>query len=297
MRWTMALAALLFAGSAQAQDDPLLKPILPDYAQRWMGPQGPVHVYGDVWLVGTAGIDVGLIRTKAGLILIDGAFPQAVPMIEANIRALGFSLKDVKFILSTEPHWDHASGMAALARDSGATVIASAAAAPVLRGAVDPGDPQGALEPYPAPPRIRTVRDGEAIELGGTTIVPRATPGHTSGSMSWTWRACEGGACKAMVFASSLTAVAGTGYRFSDPAHASRVAMFRTTFARMRGLPCDILITAHPEQSGIDKKIAAKDFVDPAACRTYAGAMEKRLDDQIAGEQSSPARGGGMAKP
>ena len=285
MRWTLAAMAFLMSGAAKAADDPLLKPISPEYAQRWMGAQGPVHVYGDSWLVGTAGIDVGLIKTRAGLILIDGAFPQAVPMIEANIRALGLSLKDIKWILSTEPHWDHASGMAALARDSGATVVVSAAAAPVLRGAADPGDPQGALEPYPAPARIRTVRDGEPIRLGGVTVIPRATPGHTTGSMSWTWTSCEDASCKRIVFASSLTAVAGAGYRFSDPAHAGRVALFRDTFATMRALPCDILITAHPEQSGIDRKIAARNFIDPNACRAYADAMAKRLNDQIAGER------------
>ena len=285
----LALIALLLpSGPALATDDPLLKPISPDYAQRWMGPQGPVHVHGDFYLVGPAGIDVGLIRTKAGLILIDGAFPQAVPMIEANIRALGLHIRDIKFILSTEPHWDHASGMAAIARDSGATVLAGEAAAPVLRGAPDPGDPQGALEPYPAPARIRTVRDGEAIRLGGVTITARATPGHTTGSTSWTWDSCDGVVCKHIVFASSLTAVAGDGYRFSAPTHASRVAMFRASFARMRALPCDILITAHPEQSGLDRKIAAKSFVDPAACRGYADAMEQRLDDQIVKERSAP---------
>lgn len=285
MRWILAASALLAAGTAQAADDPLLKPILPDYAKRWMAPQGPVHVYGNTWLVGTAGIDIGLIRTKAGLILIDGAFPQAVPMIKANIRNLGLSVSDIKFILSTEPHWDHASGMAAIARDSGATVIASAQAAAVLRGADDPGDPQGALEHYPAPERIRIAKDGEPIVLGDVAVIPQFTPGHTTGSMSWTWRACEGTACKQLVFSSSLTAVAGDGYRFSDPAHEGRVALFRGSFARMRKLPCDILITAHPEQSGIAEKIAAGNFVDRNACRTYADAMEKRLDDQIAGEK------------
>lgn len=103
------------------------------------------------------------IKTNAGLILIDGAVPQAVRDVEANIRALGFSIRDVKLILSTEPHFDHAGGLAALARDSGATVVASAPATTVLRtGGIDPADPHlylarrntGAIEQEAAlPPR------------------------------------------------------------------------------------------------------------------------------------------------
>src|ERR1700761_8661112 len=131
----MSLAAAL-AGSAatsQASDDPLLRPIAPDYAARWLTPQAPVRVYGNAWLVGFGGLSVGLIKTDAGLILIDGALPQSVGAVEANIRTLGFDPKQIRYILSTEPHYDHASGIAALARDSGATVIASVPAAKVLR--------------------------------------------------------------------------------------------------------------------------------------------------------------------
>ncbi|MFZ8510109.1 MBL fold metallo-hydrolase, partial [Staphylococcus aureus] len=84
------------------------------------------RIYGNTYLVGFRKMNVALIDTGAGLILIDAALPQSVAAVEANIRTLGFKLRDVKFILSTEPHYDHAGGLAALARDSGATIIASA---------------------------------------------------------------------------------------------------------------------------------------------------------------------------
>ncbi|WBY08919.1 MBL fold metallo-hydrolase [Sphingomonas sp. 7/4-4] len=189
------LAVMLLSSSAPAQqaDDPLLRPIAPESAAKWLGPEAPIRVFGNFYLVGFEGLNVGLIDTGAGLILIDGAVPQGVRAIEANIRKLGFRVEDVKYILSTEPHYDHAGGIAALARDSGATVVAGAAAATVLRGGTDPSDAQVSwLAPFPAVSRLRTVRDGERLRLGGVTITARATSGHTRGA-----RAGHGEAAKA----------------------------------------------------------------------------------------------------
>ena len=239
------------------------------------------------------GISVGLIRSDAGLILIDGGVPQAVRDIEANIRKLGFDPKDVKYILSTEPHYDHAGGLAALARDTGATVIASTPASKVLlQGHSDADDPQAAwLAPFPAVGRVRTVRDGEQIRLGTTVITARATPGHTFGSMSWTWSTCEGRRCLAMVFAASLNPIAADNYRFSDPAHHPLRMAFQHTFTIVRRLRCDILLTSHPEPSGGDEKYARfarqpvpNPYIDHAACRHYADQAAQLLATRVAKE-------------
>src|SRR4051812_8721393 len=114
----LAFATLLaLAGGVQARTsrDPLLQPIEPVAASRWLIEQPPLHVYGNTYLVGFGGLNVGLIRTKAGLILIDGSLPQGVKRIEAHLAALGLRVRDVRYILSTEPHFDHASGIGALA--------------------------------------------------------------------------------------------------------------------------------------------------------------------------------------
>ncbi|MEO9132660.1 MAG: MBL fold metallo-hydrolase, partial [Sphingomonas sp.] len=65
---------------------------------RWLTPQAPARIYGNSYLVGFGGLNVALIRTDAGLILIDGAVPQAVSSIENNIRRLGFRVQDIKLI-------------------------------------------------------------------------------------------------------------------------------------------------------------------------------------------------------
>ena len=122
-----ALAALSSSinGLAQTGEDPLTKPIIGSRTAEWLSPAPPHKIFGNCYLVGFGGLSVALIDTGAGLILIDGALPQAAPAILDNVRRLGFRPRDIKYILSTEPHFDHAGGIAALARDTGATVVAS----------------------------------------------------------------------------------------------------------------------------------------------------------------------------
>ena len=281
-----------------AKDDPLLKPIAPEYAKRWLDPVPPTQIYGNSYLVGFGDLNVGLIQTNAGLILIDGAVPQAVASIEENIRALGFKLSDIKYILSTEPHYDHSGGIAALQRDTGAEVIAGVAAVKELEaGEGDPHEPQGSsLEKFPAVKNVRGVRDGETVTLGDVTVTAVATPGHTLGSTSWAWQSCQGQECRAVVFAASANPVASGTFRFSDAGHDVYPAAYAVTFKRLRSINCDILLTAHPSQSDGAKKLAAlragatpNPFVNANSCKIYADAFEKRLKDKLVKEVSGKA--------
>ena len=283
------------AGEGRGNRDPLLRPIEPVAASRWLVKQPPLHVYGNTYLVGFAGLNVGLIKTDAGLILIDGALPQGVRTIEANIRALGFNVRDIRYILSTEPHFDHASGIGALARDSHAIVVAGMAAVPALEtGRPTPDDPQAGYHAhYHGVGRVRGVRSGDRISLGGVTVTAVATPGHTPGSTSFSWRSCEKGGCRTVVFASSLNPISADDYRFTDPTHEKALEDFRRSFATMAVLPCDILITAHPDQSGGDEKAARlragaapNPFIDTQACHAYSAQFEAVFDKRLADEKA-----------
>lgn len=295
----IGVALGLSAAQARPADDPLTRPISPDYAKRWLTPLPPGRVFGDTYFVGFAGLGVALIKTSAGLILVDGGVPQGVASVEANIRALGLRVDDIRYILTTEPHWDHAGGIAALARDSGAQVVASGPTAQIFRtGRVGADDPQSAdLVPFPPVAKVRVMKDGGTLRLGSTVVTAHATPGHTAGSMSWSWRSCEGAVCRAIVFGASLNAVSSDGYRFSETAHAPVVTAFRHSFARMRALPCDILLISHPDQFGLDDRYRRAQagerpnpLIDPNACRAYADRAEQRLDERLAKEaQPSPS--------
>jgi len=268
--------------AASSADDPLTRPMEVERAKKWLAPLPPEKIFGSSYLVGFGGLSVALIDTGAGLVLIDGALPQAASAILDNVRKLRFDPKDIKFILSTEPHYDHSGGLAALARDTGATVIASARGAEGLRsGMLAKDDPQ--LDyggSWPRVTRLRVVKDGEVIRLGRMAITAHATPGHTMGSMSWGWQACEGKACKAIVFASSLNPVSADSYRYTAPSSAAIVKGFGASYKRMDGLACDILISPHPENAG-EGRYNSK----PGACRSYAQRSRALLAKRLARER------------
>jgi len=268
-------------------DDPLTRPMAAERAKEWLAPLPPEKLLGKSYLVGFGGLSVVLIDTGAGLVLIDGALPQAAPMILANIRKLGFDPRDIKFILSTEPHFDHAGGLAALSRDTGATVLASARGAEGLRaGALAKDDPQSEYGgSWPRVTRIRVVQDGQVLRLGRTAITAHATPGHTMGSMSWSWKACEKKVCKAIVFASSLNPVSADTYRYTASASAPVIRGFEASYKRMDALKCDILISAHPDNAGQGR------YNDkPGACRSYAERSRLLLAKRLARERQEVSR-------
>ena len=254
----------------------------------WADPAPPVRVFGQVYDVGTCGITVLLLRGDTGDVLIDTGPAEAAPIIARNLRWLGVRMRDIKLMLATHEHFDHVGGMAALQRETGATIRLTPAASAVLRrGRVAPGDPQaGSIDPPAAAPVGKPLADGEVIRLGRLALTVHFTPGHSPGGSSWSWRACEGAVCRTIVYADSLSAVARDGYRFAD--HPDRVAALRRSFATVGALPCDILITPHPGASDFYPRLyGEKPLVDPGLCRAYADGARRSLDARLAAERRS----------
>lgn len=259
----------------------------------WNDPATPRRVHGDTWYVGTCGIAALLVTSDTGHVLLDSGTEKAAPLVLASIRALGFRVEDIRYIVNSHAHLDHAGGIAELQRASGATVVAMPDALPVLRtGHSTPDDPQhGSLSPYRGVAASRAIADGEVLRLGRLALTAHATPGHAPGGTSWTWRSCEGGECLDIAFVDSLTAVAAPGYRFRDPANTAVVASFRRTFEHVARLPCDLLITPHPQASGLWSRLgpgATEPLAAPGACRSYADAAARRLDARLAEESATP---------
>ena len=258
----------------------------------WNDPVQPQRIHGDTWYVGTCGITAILVTSPEGHVLIDGATEKAAPLIAQNIRALGFDLKDVRYILSSHEHMDHAGGISQLQRDSGAAVAARDPAAVVLeRGTSDRSDPQLlSIKPFPRVSAVRRIADGETIVLGPLSLTAHATPGHTQGSTSWTWKSCESGRCLDIAYADSLSAISDKVYRYSEEAqHPGVLAAFRKTLVTVAELPCDILLTPHPGASDMWSRLgpqATAPLVDPAACRRYSATASRNLDVRIAEENA-----------
>jgi len=89
----------------------------------WNRPQKPFKVFGNTYWVGTYALGSVLVTSDAGHVLIDSALPESVPQIRDHIRELGFKVEDIKLILNTHDHYDHAGGIAELQRLSGARVV------------------------------------------------------------------------------------------------------------------------------------------------------------------------------
>lgn len=257
----------------------------------WSDPAPPIRIFANVYDIGTCGITVLLIVGDRGSIVIDGATTQAPPSILANLRRLGLRPADVKLLLSSHEHQDHAGGLGALRRATGARMVARAAARPVLESGVTArSDPQreGDRPAYPGVPVDRIVRDGEAVVLGSLRLTALATPGHSPGGTSWTWRSCAGTTCRTIVYADSISAVSTDGYRFRD--HLPYVATLRHSIDRIARLPCDLLITPHPQASDLYPRLAGKKpLTDRRGCMRYAAdgrtALERRLAREDQGEQ------------
>jgi metallo-beta-lactamase class B len=308
MKLITALACSLALLSFQGQAPRTLQPDPPNGCSdcpAWNAHKAPFRVFADTYYVGTAGLSAMLVTSDAGHVLLDGALPQSAALIDANIRALGFRTEDVKLILNSHAHFDHAGGIAALQRVSGATVAASPSGAAALRrGLPTEDDPQIAFGPrfqaFPPVKDVQVVSDGEVLRVGPLAITAHFTPGHTPGSTTWTWKACEPAApaprCLDIVYADSLTAASAPSFRFTgDATHPSRVEAFRASIARVAALPCDIVISTHPSFTALDDKLtrrgglapgaAGDPFVDSEGCRTYAAGAAKRLEDRVAEEQ------------
>ena len=119
--------------------------------------------------------------------LLDGGLKQSAPLIDANIRKLGFKTEDVKLIVVSHGHFDHSGGVASLQRHTGATVAASESTAAALqRGENTTDDPQfGFGKEFNGFPPVKTVKvisDQEVLTVGNVAINAHLIPGHTPGS-------------------------------------------------------------------------------------------------------------------
>jgi len=291
---TVLLTLLLSLAQAPAfKSDP---PHKCDACDEWNKPREPFKVFGNTYFVGTDGLSAILIAGDAGLILLDGGLEQSAALIDANIRKLGFKTEDVKLIVNSHGHYDHAGGIAALQRASGARVAASPSGASALqRGENTVDDPQygfgKTFNGFPPVKNVSVIKDSEVLRVGNISVTANFTPGHTPGSTTWTWRSCEGQRCLDMVYADSISAISADGFRFTDSPE--RVNAFRRSISRLAELPCDIVISTHPSATNLDAKIKKRaerkgsepdPFVDHG-CKALAATAMKGLDARIAEEK------------
>lgn len=253
----------------------------------WDKPAPPVRIHGNSYLVGTCGIASILITGQDGHVLIDSGTEAGAEVVLDNIRRLGFRPRDVRILLHSHEHIDHVGGIARLQQATGAKLYASPTAARVFAtGAATADDPQAGMHPPIRSANVaKIVANGEQVRLGGIMLTAIATPGHTPGALSWRWVGCDGGVCRTMVFADSMSPISRDDYRFSD--HPAYVAAYRTGIARIADSPCEILLTPHPSASDMrTRMLGDKPWQDDTGCKAYAQSIAKRLDERLAKENA-----------
>ena len=268
--------------SAQAGDAaPLPQLSAYEVPAQWRTPVQPLQIAEHTWQVGTRGLSALLLKTDAGAILIDGGMPQSAEHLLANLRELDIAPTDLKLILHSHAHADHAGPLAAVKRATGAQLVSNAQSAVLLaRGGADDIHFGDLLFPPVSADRI--LQDGEVVSLGGLDLQVYFVPGHTPGSMAWTWRDTRDGKPLTIAYVDSLSA---PGYQLlGNPRYPNIVEDYRTTFDKVRALPCDLLLTPHPGGSGW-KYADAAEQEQPVSCVDYANTAQAQFDNQLSEER------------
>ena len=239
----------------------------------------PHKVIGNVYYVGTRTLSSYLITTRDGHILINSTYERNVRTIEKSVARLGFKFADVRVLLGTHAHGDHQEGDALIKELTGAKVMVMREDVPALE-AIKPG---GKVHPID-----RTLRDGDEVTLGGTTLVAHLTAGHTRGCTTWTMRTQESGRNFNVVFACSYRAPGNVTPEIENE--------FNRTFKILRSLPCDVPLGDHPAQYNLMAKFArlsagaSNPFVDAANCWLEAEIQEAMLRAQVQMQKKAAQR-------
>jgi metallo-beta-lactamase class B len=280
----IALVALFpLAGAVQAQT---LKDLLATLTIKWNKPTEPFRMIGNVYYVGTDGLASYLITSPQGHILVDTVMPDATSQIKANMEKLGFKVADIKFILNTHAHIDHAGGLAEMKQASGAQVVVGEADKPLLEGGYYPGQREETALAFPPVKVDRTVHEGDTVTVGDVTLTARETPGHSPGCTSWSFPVKDGDATRSvLIFCSGTVALNRLA---GNPTYPGIIDDYRKTFARAKEMKADVLLAPHPEMYGMAEKRAKitegapNPFVNPGEFNAYAATLEKAFEENLA---------------
>jgi metallo-beta-lactamase class B len=258
-------------------------------ANGWNDPFPPHKVMDNMYYVGTKELASFLLVTPAGNILMNSNYEASVPVIQANIKTLGFDIKDTKILISGHAHPDHIEGDAMMKQlTGGAQVVVGSKEVPAVEKSMPGGKPH---------PIDRVVKEGDTVTLGGTTLTAHEMPGHTRGCLAWSLNLKEGGKTYYAFVECSLN---GQFYRTLDQ-YDGILDDFRATYKKARTFPVEVFLSSHASFYGLPAKYeklkARKDgdpnpFVDPAGYKAHVDEFEKTFETAVAAP-AAPAGGGG----
>jgi metallo-beta-lactamase class B len=271
MLFRSLILVLAFAGSLLAQS-----------STDWTEPFPPYRIVANVYYVGSRGLASYLITTPQGHILINSSLEDSVPLIRQSIEKLGFRFSDVKILLISHAHWDHAAGSGMIKEITGAKYMVMDADVPVIE-AGGKNDFQYGNSPnslYQPTKVDRVLHDGDEVRLGDTVLVAHLTPGHTKGCTTWTLQATEGGKTYNVVIVGSPNV--NPGYKLVNNTLYPQIAEdYDRMFRVLKSLPCDVFLGAHGNYYGMEakfarlKEVGPNPFIDPEGYNSYVAERER----------------------
>ena len=241
-----------------------LEAAFPDFQmpKAWMSNHEPFRVIGNLYGVGGQDLSVYLITSDDGHILINTAAAGSLRDIRANIESLGFSINDVKVLLSMQSHFDHTADLALIKELTGAKMYATKKDAPILEdgGVSDPHF--GGFETFRPIEVDKIIEDGEIISVGNTDLTVHYHSGHTEGSSSYSMRVKESGKIYDVLIANMGTINPGKKM-IVDPTYEGVSEDFASTYKDQKMMNVDIWVAAHKSQYGFYDKYQPNQTYDP----------------------------------
>lgn len=249
-------------------------------------PPAPMQVFDNLYFVGGDWVSAWVLKTSAGLILIDSLNnrDEAHEVIEGGMARLGLDPRQIKYIIVTHAHGDHYGGASYLAAKYHAHVVASEADWNTMGGTLEFNSAVWG----PPPARDIAVREGQALTLGDTTMTFFVTTGHTLGTLTLLFDVREGGrAHHALLWG-------GTSFNFGKDF--SRLESYSANTERMGALamqlPVDVLLSNHSEWDGAIVKMnalraAGKGGANPFVIGPQTVRRSMQVMDQCAQAQAA----------
>ncbi len=168
--WRTALPVALPQPAAEPA-----KPVFADVPIFSVGRVGTEHAYvGDMWL----------IKADGGALMVDGGGTSGIPLTWQRMRAAGVEPDQLRYILLSHSHGDHAGAMY-LWRTAGAKTVAPESAALTMNWLMPTWTDYSIWVPTPidVPLRLGRVGDEAQITLCGLKIKAIFVPGHSFDSV------------------------------------------------------------------------------------------------------------------
>lgn len=236
----------------------------------WDGRIEPFKIIGNVYFIGTFQGSCHLIDTGDGLILIDPGYSNTLYLVIRSIYKLGFDPADIKYIINTHWHYDHAEAAAALVDLCGAKTLIGREDAENVKRYVDPDI---------------LIADGDTLALGNTVISFMETPGHTKGTISFFLETEENGKTyRVGMFGGAGANTLKQGHFDYDGCRED----YRNSLHRLQKEDVDVFIGNHSWNNDTAGKgevllrTGENLFIDKTLWHTFLSFCEKRLDDVIA---------------